>query len=159
MNLASKFFLLILGFLFLAPIANSAPPPKVGGKGSTPTVQYLKGNVPAKYPFSEAVQVDHMLYLSGQIGVDSSFTLVPGGMETEARQVMENIRKVLAHHGCTFDNVVKCTVMLSDMKEWPAFNAIYKEYFKADRLPARSALGCNGLALGARVEVECWAVK
>jgi reactive intermediate/imine deaminase len=98
-----------------------------------------------------------MLYLSGQIGTDSSFALVPGGIRAESRQTMENVRRVLERHGSSLDRVVKCTVMLADMSEWGAFNEVYVGYFRKDRLPARSALGANGLALGARVEVECWA--
>ena len=70
---------------------------------------------------------------------------------------MRNIAQVLGKHGLTFDDVFKCQVMLADMAEWDAFNTIYVSYFKPDRLPARSAWGCNGLALGARVELECWA--
>ena len=108
-------------------------------------------------PFSDAVRVGNMLYLSGQIGTDSSFGLVPGGIKAEARQTMENVRAVLERHGSSLERVVKCTVMLADMSEWGAFNEVYAGYFRKDRLPARSALGANGLALGARVEVECWA--
>jgi 2-iminobutanoate/2-iminopropanoate deaminase len=109
-------------------------------------------------PFSEAVQVGNTLYLSGQVGTPpGTLKLVPGGAMAEARQVMENIKAVLQRHGSSLDRVVKCTVFLADMKDWPAFNAVYREYFKKN-LPARSALGANGLALGARVEVECIAV-
>lgn len=114
--------------------------------------------LPATLPFSEAVRVGNTVYLSGQIGiVPGSMNLVAGGMEAEARQTMENIRTTLAEHGLAMSNVVKCTVMLADMKDWPAFNAIYQTFFTAP-YPARSALGANGLALGARVEVECVAV-
>ena len=110
-------------------------------------------------PFSDAVQVGNILYLSGQIGSTADGKgLVPGGMEAEAKQVMDNIGAVLKAHGRSFDDVFKCTVMLADMRQWGDFNKIYVTYFKPDRLPARSALGANGLALGAAVEVECWAV-
>lgn len=109
-------------------------------------------------PFSEAVQVDDMLYLSGQIGVAPGTTsLVPGGMEAEARQTMDNIGSVLARRNLDFDAVVKCTIMLADMADWPAFNDIYVEYFKPGRLPARSAFASSGLAYGGKLEVECWA--
>ena len=70
---------------------------------------------------------------------------------------MENIRLTLEAHGAWRDDVVKCTVMLADISEWGTFNQIYKTLFK-NRYPARIALGANGLALGARVEVECIAV-
>jgi 2-iminobutanoate/2-iminopropanoate deaminase len=109
-------------------------------------------------PFSQAVRVGDVLYLSGCLGnVPGKMALVPGGMEAEARQTMENIGAVLKENGLTFDNVFKCTVMMADMKQWGDFNKIYVTYFKPDRLPARSAFGANGLALGALVEVECMA--
>ncbi|MBB3764712.1 RidA family protein [Sphingomicrobium lutaoense] len=110
------------------------------------------------YPFSSAVAVDGVLYLSGEIGVlDDGRTLAPGGIEPETRQMFKRIGKSLAAHGLGFDDVFKCTVMLADMRDWPAFNAIYAEHFRKGRYPARSAMGVNGLALGARVEMECWA--
>lgn len=111
--------------------------------------------LPATLPFSELVRVGNTLYLSGQIGnVPGTLGLVPGGMAAEARQVMENIRTSLEAHGYSMRNLVKCTVMLADMADWPAFNAIYGTFFSPP-YPARSAFGANGLALGARVEVEC----
>ena len=110
------------------------------------------------FPFSEAVQVGDMLFLSGQIGtVPGSRTVVPGGIDAEAKQTMDNIGAVLRRRGLGYDSLVKCTVMLADMKDWPAFNTVYATYFKPGRFPARSAFGANGLALGSRVEVECWA--
>jgi reactive intermediate/imine deaminase len=112
----------------------------------------------ASLPFSQAVRVGDVFYLSGCLGnVPGKMELVPGGIEAETRQTMENIRAVLTANGLDFDAVFKCTVMLADMSEWAAFNKIYLSYFKADRLPARSAFGANGLALGARVELECCA--
>lgn len=112
----------------------------------------------AGLPFSAAVRVGEVLYLSGQLGnVPGKLELVPGDMEAETRQTMENIGAVLSANGLTFDDVFKCTVMLADISEWAAFNRVYVSYFKPDRLPARSAFGAAGLALGARVELECWA--
>jgi 2-iminobutanoate/2-iminopropanoate deaminase len=108
-------------------------------------------------PFSEAVRVGQVLYLSGQVGIDSTQKLVVGGIAAETRQTLENIRRVLERHGLSLDHVVKCTVMLADMSEWQAMNAVYRTYFTA-HLPARSAFGTTGLALGARVEIECMAV-
>lgn len=132
-----------------------------GGEGEEGTIiqHFNSGQVlPTTLPFSEAVQVGNLLILSGQIGnVPGKLELVPGGMEAEARQVMENIRTTLASRGLAMRDVVKCTVMLADMSEWPAFNEIYRTFFEPP-YPARSALGANGLALGARVEVECLAV-
>jgi reactive intermediate/imine deaminase len=110
-------------------------------------------------PFSEAVRVGDMLYLSGQIGVvPGTLRVVEGGIEAEGRQTMENIRGILERYGSSLDRVVKCTVFIADMAEWPRFNAVYVTFFDRERLPARSALGANGLALGARVEVECLAL-
>jgi reactive intermediate/imine deaminase len=110
-----------------------------------------------RLPFSEAVRVGPMLYLSGAIGIDATGKLVPGGIEAETRQAMENIRAVLERHRSSMDRVIKCTVMLADMAEWPAMNRAYLEFFPT-HLPARSAFGASGLALGARVEIEAVAL-
>jgi reactive intermediate/imine deaminase len=108
-------------------------------------------------PFSEAVRVGHMLYLSGQVGNrPGELSVVSGGIGAEARQTMENIRAVLERWGSSLERVVKCTVMIDDIDEWGAFNEVWVEYFPGHK-PARSALGADGLALGAAVEVECWA--
>ena len=81
-----------------------------------------------------------------------------GGIAAETKQTMENIRTVLEKNGSSLDHVVKCTVMLADIKEWADMNAVYVTFFKKDRLPARSAFGTSGLVLGARVEIECIAI-
>jgi 2-iminobutanoate/2-iminopropanoate deaminase len=109
-------------------------------------------------PFSEAVRVGDMLYLSGQLGTDSTGRLVPGGIGPETRQSLTNIADVLERHGSSLDQVVKCTVMLADIGEWEAMNEVYVTFFRWHR-PARSAFGTNGLALGARIELECMAVR
>ncbi|HTK80454.1 MAG TPA: RidA family protein [Rhizomicrobium sp.] len=109
-------------------------------------------------PFSMAVRVGDVLYLSGALGhLPGKMQLVPGGIEAETRQTMENIGATLRAHRLTFEDVFKCTVMLADMSEWGAFNRAYVNYFKSDRLPTRSAFGASSLALNARVELECWA--
>jgi 2-iminobutanoate/2-iminopropanoate deaminase len=114
--------------------------------------------IAAKLPFSQAVRVGDVLYMSGTIGnLPGKAELVPGGIEPETKQMMENIGEVLKGNGLTFDDVFKCTAMLADMSKWRDFNKVYVTYFKPERLPARSALGANGLALGAQVELECWA--
>ncbi|HEY1139713.1 MAG TPA: Rid family detoxifying hydrolase [Lysobacter sp.] len=125
-----------------------------------PPVEFLNSGkvLPTNAPFSEAVRVDRTLYLSGQIGIEpGTFKLVPGGLKEETRQTMENIKTTLAAHGYSLRDVVKCTVMLADISKWGEFNEVYKTFF-GDRYPARSALGANGLALGAQVEIECIAV-
>ena len=126
-----------------------------------PHVEFLNSGkvTPTTLPFSEAVRVGDTLYLSGQIGIKpGTLELAPGGIAGEARQTLENIRTTLETHGYALRDVVKCTVMLADIAEWAAFNEVYRGFF-APPYPARSALGASGLALGARVEVECIAVK
>jgi 2-iminobutanoate/2-iminopropanoate deaminase len=111
--------------------------------------------LPGDLPFSEAVRYGDTLYLSGQLGTEpGSARLVPGGIRAEARRALENIRSVLEAHRLTTADLLKCTVMLADMAEWPAFNEIWREVL-AKPYPARSAFGTTGLAMGARVEVEC----
>jgi 2-iminobutanoate/2-iminopropanoate deaminase len=107
-----------------------------------------------RLPFSAAVQVGDVLYLSGQIGALPDGGL-PDGIEAQARQVMANVGAVLAEAGLGFGDVFHCLVMLADMDEWQIFNRIYLEHFDPDRLPARSAFAAAGLALGGRVEIEC----
>jgi 2-iminobutanoate/2-iminopropanoate deaminase len=122
-----------------------------------PTPRFLNSGkvLPTDLPFSEAVLAGNTLYLSGQLGVQpGTLKLVPGGIKAEARQAMQNIKTSLEAHGYSMKQLVKCTVMLEDMADWPAFNEIYKTFF-AGQYPARSAFGARGLALGARVEVEC----
>lgn len=111
-----------------------------------------------KRPFSEAVRVGNILYLSGFTGrIPGTNTVVPGGIQAETKQAMDNIKGALDRYGSDFEHVVKCTVMLLDIKEWAAMNEVYRSYFPEDRMPARSAFATNGLVFGARVEVECLA--
>jgi len=109
-------------------------------------------------PFSPAVKANGFIFLSGQVGTDSTGRLVTGGIQPETRQAMSNIRDVLARSGSSMDKVVKCTVFILDMAEWPAMNEVYVTFFKGPP-PARSAAGASGLALGARVEIECIAAQ
>lgn len=113
---------------------------------------------PDSYPFSSAVRVGDVLYLSGQIGAsDDEKKVVPGGMPAETRRIMELIGKTLNEHGLTYGDLFKCTAMLVDMRDWPAFNEIYAGYFMPGHYPARSAMGVSALALDAHVEIECLA--
>lgn len=105
-------------------------------------------------PYSEAVEVDGVVYLSGKIGSKADGAL-PAGMEAQSRQAMDNIKTVLGRHGLQMRDLFKCTVMLTDMAQWADFNRIYVGYFESGRLPARSAFGAKDLAMGALVEVEC----
>ncbi|MCZ6618914.1 MAG: Rid family detoxifying hydrolase [Gammaproteobacteria bacterium] len=108
-------------------------------------------------PFSEAVRVGNMLYLSGQLGIIPGTTdLASGGIEGETKQAMDNIKSILERYGSGMDKIVKCTVMIADIAEWPRFNEVYVTYFPGPK-PARSAFAAAGLALNGAVEVECWA--
>jgi 2-iminobutanoate/2-iminopropanoate deaminase len=121
------------------------------------TYHNMPGTEDLGLPFSSAVQVDNTLYMSGNLGnLPGKLELVPGGIEAETRQTMENIKVVAEQFGSSMDRVVKCTVFLADMDEWGAMNEVYRTYFKNP--PARSAFGTNGLALDARVEIECIAI-
>lgn len=109
----------------------------------------------ASFPFSEAVQLGHLLFVSGQIGnAPGMIALVPGGIAAESKQALDNVRAILTRHGSAFEHVVKFTVFLADMQEWSAFNTIYRGFFPG-RFPSRSALAAKELILGARVEIEC----
>ena len=107
-----------------------------------------------RLPFSSAVRAGDTVYLSGEIGRRADGTL-PDGIEAQARQTMDNIGAALKSAGLGWGDVVKCTVMLDDMADWPAFNQVYATYFPDGEFPARSAFGADGLALGALLEVEC----
>ncbi len=122
--------------------------------GRKSKVEFLTSEGMQGMPFSEAVRVGDLLFLSGKLGTGASGGVVPGGIAAETRQTMENIKAALARYGSSLDRVVKVTVMLADMAEWAEMNSVYVTYFKG-RLPARSAMGVNGLARGARVEIEC----
>jgi len=143
----------------LAALTLAAGGPAFAGAGTS--VEFLNSArlLPPGLPFSEAVKVGNVLFLSGQVGsIPGEDKLAPGGIKPEARQAMENIKAVLEANGYAMSDLVKCTAMLADIKEWSDFNEVYRTYF-TDHFPARSAFGANGLALGARVEIECIAAK
>ena len=121
-------------------------------------VEWVAAPGEGQRPFSKLVRVGRMLYLSGQLGTDSTGKVVSGGIQAETRQALENIKHVLETHGSSMDDVVKCTAMLADIKEWGAMNEVYVSYFPR-HLPARSAFATNGLALGGRIELECMATR
>lgn len=120
---------------------------------------YIKAaGATAATPFSEAVRVGNLLYLSGMIGVVPGTTkLAEGGIVAETRQTMENIKSAIERNGGSMNSVAKCLVMLADMAEWGKMNEVYITFFPNDR-PARSSFGASGLALNSRVEIECIAV-
>ena len=122
-------------------------------------VEYLQTEKFAKQnmPFSEAVRVGNMLYLSGQVGnIPGEMNVVTGGIGHETRQTMKNIKEVLERYGSSMDQVVKCLCMLEDINEWAEMSAEYVKFFPNHK-PARSAFAGSGLAIGAKVEIECMA--
>jgi 2-iminobutanoate/2-iminopropanoate deaminase len=125
----------------------------------SPEVEFITapGSEEMKLPFSPAVRVGDTIYLSGNVGnIPGQFELVGGGIKSETRQTMENIKSVVELAGSSMDRIVKCSVFMADISEWSAMNEVYTTYF--DVPPARSAFGTSGLALGARVEIDCIAV-
>lgn len=146
----------VLGFVSTCVLASVAPL-AIASAADAPESLNSGKVLPPGLPFSEAVRYGDVLYLSGQVGVTpGALKLVAGGFEPEAKQTLDNIRTTLAANGLTMADLIRCTVMLADMADWPRFNEIWRTYFDG-RFPARSALGANGLALGARVEIECTA--
>ena len=140
------FAAIILGLT--ASSAISAPRPAVEHYGRPA----LNGQA---LPFSDAVRVGDTLYLSGQLGlVDGK---LPDGIEAQTKAALDNVGAILKRAGADYGDVVHCTAMLSDMKNWPAMNAVYVTYFPEGKRPARSAFGTNGLALGGLIELECQA--
>lgn len=109
-------------------------------------------------PFSDAVQVGDLYFLAGQIGMNQTTrTMAEGGIKAETEQVIKNIQAVLRHHGMELDNVVKCTVILSTMDDFAAFNEVYSKYFT--KKPARTTFAAKGLARNAKIEIETIAAK
>lgn len=144
--------------LFTSVIAMASGLFAAGSAAAAPaSVEFLNSEkvLARNVPFSEAVRVGDLVFLSGQLGITpGTMKLVEGGIKEEARQTMQNIKTTLETHGYSMKNLVKCTVFLADMSEWGTFNEVYRTFFDG-KFPARSAMGVNGLALGARVEVEC----
>jgi reactive intermediate/imine deaminase len=137
--------------------APPAPPAPAPPPTANPNPEFINLVEPFPYPFSSAVKIGSLIYVSGQIGgrvENGAPVLVKGGLEPETRQTLDNIKAVLEKAGTSMDRVVKCTVMLADMREWPKFNEIYATYFPGPK-PARAAFGATALAMNARVEVDC----
>ena len=144
--------IVILSVAVEAQQQKGQPPP-----AQATTVEYSSAANPSARTLSEFVRVGNILYLSGKLGTDSTGKLAAGGIAAETKQTLENIKTVLEKNGSSMDNVIKCTVMLADIKEWADMNTVYVTFFKKERLPARSALGVSGLVQNARVEIECMA--
>jgi 2-iminobutanoate/2-iminopropanoate deaminase len=154
-------FALVLAASGQADASDTATPRDTAQAGATRDPEFLNSPEALKLdrPFSEAVRAGDFLVLSGQIGDDrATGKLVPGGIKAEATQTIKHIAGVLDRNGASLRDVVKCTVFLADISEWAAFNEVYRQFFSSP-YPARSALGANGLAMNARVELECIAYK
>jgi len=156
-------------FLSIFLMFNSCISLKVGNKdvktnnstSNLNTIEFINSqeNIDRGYPFSEATVVNGIIFLSGEIGTLPDGTLIDGGIEAETRQTLTNIKNKLEKMGGSMDDIFKCTCMLSDIKDWPLMSLEYKKFFNSQKLPARSAFAGSGLALGAKLEIECMAIK
>ncbi len=146
-------------FLFFAAVATGLFSATLGAAEheipDAPKFFVVPGDFRGELPFSDAVRVGDLLFLSGKLGNQpGTRTLAPGGIKGETRQALTNIKDTLERWGSSMDRVVTCTVFLADMDEWAEMNEVYVTFFP-ERKPARSALGVSSLALDARVEIEC----
>lgn len=118
-------------------------------------------NAPAPIgPYNQATEIGNTLYISGQIALDPrSGELVLGDIETETRQVMENLKAVLDAAGMTFENVVKSTIFIMDMNDFAKINLVYGSYFNEKTAPARETVQVAGLPKGVTVEISMIAVR
>ena len=112
-----------------------------------------------RFPFSDIVETNGgLIFISGLVGTDETGELVAGGLEAETHAIFRQMSNHLAHLGLGLSDVVKCLVMIDDIAQWGDFNGVYTQYFSPP-YPARSAMGADGLALGASLELECIAAR
>lgn len=131
-----------------------------GCKQPSNEIVFHKSHEPKRQqvPYSDMVESNGLMFLSGQIGMDhKTRTLVEGGIEAETKQCIENIKAVLEHHKSSLDNVVKCTVILKNIEDFAAFNKIYETYFP--NKPARTTFAAGGLAANSSIEIDVIASK
>jgi|TARA_B100001142_G_scaffold21780_1_gene20047 enamine deaminase RidA (YjgF/YER057c/UK114 family) len=159
MRVKFLFFIVLLQSCLSLNVANK----KVASnsQSSQNEIQYVNSDETKEkgYPFSDATVVNGIIYLSGAIGTLPDGSVVSGGIVAETRQTMMNIKNRLEKMGGSMDDIFKCTCMLADIKDWPLMSQEYKKFFNPDKLPARSAFAGSGLALGAKLEIECMAIK
>ena len=159
MRVKFLFSIVLLQSCFSLNVANK----KVASnsQSSQNEIQYVNSDETKEkgYPFSDATVVNGIMYLSGAIGTLPDGSVVSGGIVAETRQIMMNIKNRLEKMGGSMDDIFKCTCMLADIKDWPLMSQEYKKFFNPDKLPARSAFAGSGLALGAKLEIECMAIK
>ena len=157
MNLRPYASLLLIASAAILTAAPRQPVPESAVQAQA-EVTYSSATATSTRPFSEVVRVGNTLYLAGKLGTDSSGKLAAGGIAAETKQTLENIKTALESNRSSLDHVVKCMVMLADMKDFAEMNSVYTTFFKKERLPARSTFGTSGLALNARIEIECIAI-
>lgn len=159
MRVKFLFFIVLLQSCLSLNVANK----KVASnsQSSQNEIQYVNSDETMEkgYPFSDATVVNGIIYLSGAIGTLPDGSVISGGIAAETRQTMMNIKNRLEKMGGSMDDIFKCTCMLADIKDWPLMSQEYKKFFNPDKLPARSAFAGSGLALGAKLEIECMAIK
>ena len=159
MRVKFLFFIVLLQSCLSLNVANK----KVASnsQNSQNEIQYVNSDETKEkgYPFSDATVVNGIIYLSGAIGTLPDGSVVSGGIVAETRQTMMNIKNRLEKIGGSMDDIFKCTCMLADIKDWPLMSQEYKKFFNPDKLPARSAFAGSGLALGAKLEIECMAIQ
>ena len=159
MRVKFLFFIVLLQSCLSLNVANK----KVASnsQSSQNEIQYVNSDETKEkgYPFSDATVVNGIIYLSGAIGTLPDGSVVSGGIVAETRQTMMNIKNRLEKMGGSMDDIFKCTCMLADIKDWPLMSQEYKKFFNPDKLPARSAFAGSGLALGAKLEIDCMAIK
>lgn len=159
MKVKFLFFIVLLQSCLSLNVANK----KVASnsQSSQNEIQYVNSDETKEkgYPFSDATVVNGVIYLSGAIGTLPDGSVISGGIAAETKQTMMNIKNRLEKMGGSMDDIFKCTCMLADIKDWPLMSQEYKKFFNPDKLPARSAFAGSGLALGAKLEIECMAIK
>ena len=127
---------------------------------SSNQIKFHKSHEPSRSntPFSDAVETDDLLFLTGQIGKNhATGKLAEGGIKAETKQCIENIKAVLDYHNLDLDRVVKCTVILKDINDFADFNEVYVQYFT--KKPARTTFAASDLAGNASIEIDVIAVK
>ena len=110
-------------------------------------------------PYSQAVEIDQLVYTSGQLGIDPATGELADGVEAQAKQALENVKAILAEAGLEMSSIIKTLVFIKDMNDFGKVNAIYAQYINGDVLPARSCVEVAALPKGGLVEIEVIAVK
>jgi len=106
-------------------------------------------------PYSQAIVTNGLVFCSGQIPLDLNGNIVAGDIKDQIKQVMENLKAVLTEAGTSFDKVVKTTIYLADIADFPIVNEVYGSYFVSENKPARATIEVSNLPKGAKVEIDC----